>query len=455
MPVPISVYQRSSAVPFLFGILAVALSGVGAALGAPPNVLLIISDDQAWTDYGFMGHPQILTPHLDRLAAESAVFTRGYVPTSLCRPSLATIITGFYPHQHGTPGNDPRVARDNGGPRHRHPDYLRFNRAYVERFAAHSSLPRLLSESGYATMQTGKWWEGSYEDGGFTAGMTHGDPARGGRHGDAGLDIGRKGVQPIIDFIAAKHSTPWFVWYAPMLPHSPHDPPERLLEKYRGTGVSEHVAKYQAMCEWFDETCGELLGHLRENDLEQHTLVVYVTDNGWIQDTDSPRFAPRSKRSPYEGGVRTPIMLRWPGRIMPARYEQTLVSSIDVLPTIAAATSAATPPGLPGIDLVSVCAAGGKCGRDAVFGEIFDHDMPDFNDPAAGLQFRWVIAGDWKLIEPVTIDATPELFNLGDDPHETRNVSADHPETVAWLKSRLDDWWSPAMESQSVPRTDE
>jgi len=425
-------------------LLIVGLGDVSAS-AAPPNVLMIVSDDQAWTDYGFMGRPRIRTPHLDQLAAESAVFTHGYVPMSLCRPSLATLITGLYPHQHQTPGNDPRTARGAGTARARDPDYLRLNRAYVDRFEKIATIPRLLGDSGYASLQTGKWWEGNFASGGFTQGMTHGDPARGGRHGDAGLAIGREGVKPIKEFIAASQG-PWFVWYAPMLPHSPHNPPERLLKKYRGEGVSEHVAKYEAMCEWFDETCGKLLDCLRQNDLERNTLVVYVTDNGWIQDPNSPQFAPRSKRSPYEGGIRTPIMLRWPGHITPARYDETLVSSIDVLPTIAAAAAEAgvsVPAGLPGIDLLKVCAAGGKSERDAVFGEIFEHDMPSFDDPAAGLLFRWVIADDWKLIAPVAADLAPELYKLDDDPHEARNLAADRPEVVARLRARLDEWWQP------------
>jgi uncharacterized sulfatase len=318
------------------------------------------------------------------------------------------------------------------------------NRAYIERFEQITTLPRLLGAAGYASLQTGKWWEGNFASGGFTQGMTHGDPARGGRHGDAGLKIGRDGLQPIFEFLAAHRDQPWFIWYAPMLPHSPHDPPERLLEKYRGDGVSEHVAKYQAMCEFFDETCGALLDHLRENKLDENTLVVYVTDNGWIQDARSPQFAPRSKRSPYDGGIRTPIMLRWPGHIAPGRYDATLVSSIDLMPTIAAACGVSPPAGLPGIDLLPVCAAGGNSVRDAVFGEIFEHDMPDFEHPAAGLLFRWVIAGEWKLIVPAASDAPPELYNLKTDPHETTNIAAEHPAAVASLRARIDEWWTPS-----------
>ena len=158
----------------------VLLAAPGSLPAKPPNVVMIVSDDQAWTDFGFMGHETIRTPHLDRLASQSAVFPRGYVPHSLCRPSLATMITGLYPHQHGITGNDPPKGTDRG-------EMLR----HIRRLP---TLPKLLGDRGYVSFQSGKWWEGSPELGGFTAGMTHGDPSRKGRHGDVGLSIGREGM---------------------------------------------------------------------------------------------------------------------------------------------------------------------------------------------------------------------------------------------------------------------
>jgi arylsulfatase A-like enzyme len=113
--------------------------------------------------------------------------------------------------------------------------------------------------------------------------MTHGDPKRGGRHGDIGLKIGREGLKPITDFVehAQKEKKPFLLWYAPFLPHTPHNPPERLLKKYRKEGRPMDQAKYFAMCEWFDETCGELLGYLDNQGLTENTLVVFTCDNGW------------------------------------------------------------------------------------------------------------------------------------------------------------------------------
>ena len=142
------------------------------------------------------------------------------------------------------------------------------------------TLPRLLQSLGYISFQTGKWWEGNYKRGGFTDGMS-----QGGRHGDEGLKIGRESMQPVYDFIdrATQEKKPFFVWYAPMLPHSPHNPPQRLLDHYRSQAPTEAIAKYWAMVEWFDETCGELLAHLDQQHLTNDTVVVYITDNGWIQ----------------------------------------------------------------------------------------------------------------------------------------------------------------------------
>src|SRR5207249_3330745 len=116
------------------------------------------------------------------------------------------------------------------------------------------TLPRLLGEQGYLSLQTGKWWQGNYARGGFTHGMTQGE-----RHGDQGLDIGRKTMQPIYDFIevAQRGEKPFFVWYAPMMPHEPHAPPQRLLDKYIEKTSSPSVARYWAMIEWFDETVGD------------------------------------------------------------------------------------------------------------------------------------------------------------------------------------------------------
>lgn len=421
----------------LLALVALLPSSHAVAAGpARPNVVMIISDDQMWTDYGFMGHAVIKTPHLDRLAAQGATFVNGYVPTSLCRPSLVTLLTGLYPHQHKVAGNDPPKGTD--------------RREMLRHIRSAPKVPAVLGEAGYVSFQTGKWWEGEFKEGGFTHGMTHGDPAKRGRHGDQGLTIGREGLDPIWNFLDDTKGKPFFLWYAPFLPHQPHTPPPRLLAKYAVPGQPIELAKYYAMCEWLDETCGELLAGLDQRGLSENTLIVYVTDNGWIQrtpETELPAgwnqpFAPKSKRSPYDGGVRTPILLRWPGRIEPARFE-TPVSSVDLAPTILAACGLTPPAEMPGQNLLDVTAAGGKSDRDAVFGAIFEHDVPDLDDPAAGLLFRWCRQGDWKLIVPFG-NGTPELYDLAADPHETNNLAAMEPDRVQKLRMTLNGWWRPA-----------
>src|SRR5688572_19703136 len=181
---------------FLSVLLLVCHSALAQS---PPNVVMILGDDQAWTDFGFMGHPTIRTPNLDKLASQSLVFTRGYVPTSLCRASLASMITGLYPHEHAITSNDPPKGTD--------------RTLMLKHIQAHPTLPRLLAAQGYQCLQTGKWWEGNPKLGGFTHSMTHGDPSRTGRHGDEGLKIGRQGLTPIEGFLSERGEKPFFIWY--------------------------------------------------------------------------------------------------------------------------------------------------------------------------------------------------------------------------------------------------
>ena len=415
-----------------------------------PNVLLIISDDQAWTDFGFMGHEALETPRLDRLAAESLTFTRGYVAAPLCRPSLASILLGLHPHQHGITGNDPRLPAElpPGSSSRTRPELASLYETLMHRIEEHPGVASLLVHEGYLALQTGKWWEGSYRRGGFTHGMTHGDPQRGGRHGDEGLAISRQGLGPIPAFLdeVREREKPFFIWHAPFLPHTPHDPPARLLEKYAARTESEHVARYWAMCEWFDETCGELLDLIDERGLRDDTLVLFVTDNGWIQRADAEGFAARSKRSPYEGGVRTPILLRWPGRLAPRRDDATLVSSVDLAPTILRACGVEPPSSMTGLDLLD---PGALRERDAVFGAAYQHDVLDVDDFTASLEARFVVHGDWKLLVQRGEDRPAgrvELYNLRDDPFETAELAAQEPARVATLSKLMDGWWPGRMD---------
>lgn len=430
----------------LVGIVTIFLAAL--CRGATPNILLIISDDQAWTDYGFMGHPEVRTPRLDRLASESLVFPRGYVPASLCCPSLASIVTGRYPHEHRVVCNDPpRPSGVSSAEFYQSAAYRSGREQLASFLEATPTLPRLLGGKGYLSFQSGKWWQGHYSRGGFTHGMTVGDEGHGGRHGDAGLEIGRRTLKPILDFMdeAGRQGRPWLVWYAPMMPHDPHTPPERFLARYRERTDSLPLARYWGMVEWFDETCGQLLDAVAERGWEASTLVVYVTDNGWITDPETGRFAPRSKQSPYDGGLRTPILLRWPGKIRPDRVS-TPVSSLDLMPTILTAAGVELPGGLPGVNLLDRQAVRR---RNGVQGACFTHDGVDLAGPASGLRWRWRVEGDWKVIAPASWNEPTgrvELFNVGRDPLEQEDLASREPRRVRRMLGRLDDWWKPRAE---------
>jgi uncharacterized sulfatase len=442
-------------------LTALTLDNVNFASGQEqPNIVMIISDDQAWTDYSFMEHESIKTPNLDHLAKESVVFPRGYVPTALCRPSLMTMITGHYAHRHGITGNDP-------SPKYA-PLGTALNKTQRAKLIAnvdkYPTLPRQLAKAGYLCHQSGKWWEGSFKRGGFTHGMTRGFPEKGGRHGDDGLKIGRQGLAAVTDFIdmSIEEKKPFFVWYAPFLPHTPHNPPQRLLEKYSAEGRPVTIAKYYAMCDWFDETCGQLINYLDKANVRDNTLIVYACDNGWIQSPDSRRYAPRSKQTPYEGGIRTPIMFSWPTKIKPAMRKE-LCSTIDLAPTILAATQLAQDATLPGLNLLPNLTSSSPIERKIIFGESFAHDIADIDNPEASLLFRWCITGKWKLLltydgevnryqstHPRT-EKRPQLFDLDADPEELKNVAADYPERVASLAAQIENWY-PLTERKTVTK---
>ncbi|WP_146575688.1 sulfatase-like hydrolase/transferase [Neorhodopirellula pilleata] len=423
----------------------------GAVFAAEkPNIVFILGDDQAWGDYGFMGHAVVKTPNIDKLAARSLVFDRGYVSSPLCRPSLASMITGLYPTQHGITGNDVEGGNERAA----------LDKPLREQFHRHPSFIRLLTDRGYLTHQSGKWWEGSFEDGGFTHGMTHGDPDRGGRHGDVGLKIGRDGIKPVTEFIdmAVKKEQPFFLWYAPLLPHTPHNPPKRLLEKYATDGLAKDVAAYYAMCEWFDETCGQLLDHLDQQGLTEKTLVMFACDNGWAASstnaTDPEQkgwsdFALRSKGSPYENGIRTPIMVSWPERLKPLRSED-LAHTIDLFPTIAAAADLSAPANLPGINLMDDNA---RQQRERVYGVTHSIHNMTVGNPDDTLQYLWCVDRQWKLIERLQgrdttkyknvhlWDTAPvRLYNILDDPSELLDLASQNSETVARLKQKIEVW---------------
>lgn len=408
-----------------------------------PNIVLIISDDQSWTDYSILGHEHIETPRIDQLAEEGLTFTYGYTAAPLCSPALASIATGLYPHQHGILGNDPVFSFE--GNRYSKDwmiERMRHYQKYIDSYNELNTIADVLGENGYASLQTGKWWIGNYKNGGFDHGMTHGDPSNGGRHGDEGLKIGREGLDVIYDFIDSTSAAnqPFYIWYAPFLPHAPHNPPDSLKQKYLEVAPTAAVASYWAMCEWFDITCGQLMDYIDQEELSENTLFIYVTDNGWIQDPDRPnRYAPRSKREPYEMGIKTPVIFRWGGTIEPEMNTTSAVSSIDIAPTIYGICGIEPPAGLQGINVLDRATLNA---RETIFAETYAHD---FTTTDSSLYYRVAIELPYKLILPdndTKPDAEVELFNIVIDPFETENLAISNPKKVKELRKKMEEWWS-------------
>ncbi len=425
----------------------------------PPNVVMIISDDQAYDDFGFMGNPHVKTPNLDRLAARSARFTHAYVPTSSCRPSLATLLTGLYPHEHGIHFNHPPPGNASLN-RMPHDEYYAARRRAEELIQAVPAVPRILAANGYRCLQTGKYWEGHYRTAGFTDGMTTGQAAGvpgcwdkslpdssvvAHGNGDIGLTIGRSTMQPLVDFIDRHGDRPFFIWYAPVLPHTPHDVSADDLALYENRPeIPPHNVRYYASISRFDRTVGQLLNYLDAKGLSSNTLFVFLADNGWKPDPKRPeRQHPRSKWSPYENGLRTPLLLRWDGHIRPATCDG-LVASVDVAPTILAAVGLASKTrSMSGRNLLPVVEAKQPTPDRPAFGEIYPNDAVRLGQPAREVELRWVRSGPYKLIVPTEDPGKSHLFDLDKDPQEEHNLSLkpEYAEQKARLTGLLDRWW--------------
>lgn len=471
-------------------LLCIGLASIHGVAGSradedPPNIVYLISDDQTYRDFGFMGNERVHTPNLDALAAKSARFPNGYVPTSVCRPSLVTLLTGLYPHQHGVTFNHGPPGNSAYNRMTSREEYERVRQREFELVQKVPTLPGLLAkERGYRSLQTGKFWEGHWRNGGFTEGMTTFEPpptsqtyggvrklASGERvahgNGDAGLQIGRETMKPITDFIesCAEHDTPWLVWYAPYLPHQPHDSPERFYELARSRpGVKEHEIPYYASIAQFDETVGELVRFVEEKGLAANTIFVLVVDNGWSPSRTPQKGRPvefahtkESKRAPFDDGLRTPILFRWDGIVEPATHEE-LVNSIDIVPTLlqAAGVGESIVESLPGVNLLTAGKSDSELDADrTIFGEVYPGDATSLDNPAGDIAYRWARRGDFKLIVPhlhgeakkpwgnYLPNGNSILFNVRLDPVESENVIAQHPEIAADLRKRLDEWWTP------------
>ncbi|MDM4013859.1 sulfatase-like hydrolase/transferase [Roseiconus lacunae] len=451
-----------------------------------PNVVLIISDDQAFGDFGFMGNPVVQTPNLDALAQRGTVFTHGYVPASVCRPSLVTLLTGLYPHQHGVFFNHPPPGFSKLTRTMDRQQYETARATTDHLIEDQATLPRMLTKAGYRCLQTGKYWEGHWSNAGFTEGMTTGRYQPNAKYGnkqlsngdwvahgngDAGLAIGRQTMRPIETFLRETQANdePAFVWYAPFLPHLPHDSPKTFFDRY-DKSVPTHLRAYYAACSQFDASVGELI-ELTRRYQTRPTLFVLVVDNGFRPDATKPmrdghgfNYTHRSKRSPFENGLRTPVVIYQQGVTRP-QQQSCLVSSVDIVPTILEATAqieSIEVAKYPGQSLWPIATGQQTTATEfdarAVFGAVYPGDASRLGRPDLNVAYRWVRQGRFKLIVPHSqqgkiwgdyVDQV-QLFDLDDDPDEQVNlaIQTEYRSRVEQLRRQLDRWWSPQTKSE-------
>jgi len=440
---------------FALGLVVVLALSCGAeeAPVAPPNIVLIVGDDHGWPYFGFMGNSLVETPNLDALAAESVVFPNGFATASTCRPSLRTLLTGLHPDQWNLRR---RTLRDSAE-----------TSASPEAIRDFETLPKILGESGYASLQTGKYWEATYQAAGFTHGMKRpedmvhpGEPDWFRSHsGGSGLEIGRTTMQPLWDFIEEVGDRRFFVWFAPSLPHTPHDPPQEFLDRYADAGLSEDARAYYANITRFDALVGELVDRLDTLGIREETLIVYLSDNGWEQapGAQNPVEAlggPKGKSSMYELGFRTPILFHWPGRIPGGRIRDDLVSEVDLFTTLLAAVGLETPPGRMGFDLLPTLLRDEEPERKQVIGSMGSLRFPAATEqakanPAVGLvrfERAYFLRNDaWRYIWYAQSDRfgdrpAEELYRIDRDPMEENDVVESHPELAREFRAEIENW---------------
>ena len=383
-----------------------------------PNIVLLIGDDHGFPYFGFMGSEIVRTPNLDSLARAGTVFPMMHNTASLCAPSLNTLLTGFYPVQWR---HRLQALRASGR--------STWRRTAIERVA---TLPRVLGRAGYESFQAWKFWEGTYEVAGFTKGTVD-DPLVARAGGD--LRFGREGIQPVLDFIDESNDRPFFVWFAPMIPHVPLDPPERFLALYREAGLSDQAQRYYASCSWFDDLVGQLVRHLESRGLRERTLIVYLSDNGWEQAPHAKLAGAKAKGTFHEQGVRSPLVFHWPGRVPAGRVDDRFVSSIDVFPTLADYGGAAMPPGRMGIDLRPSIEGGSAPKRSVLIGM---HEWQSKGSAAKEISY-YLRSPEWHYIWKATA-GSDELYDKARDPDETRNVASEHAAVIADFRHQIDAW---------------
>lgn len=455
---------------FLIVMFTVSLSCVTAA--NHPNIVLIFADDLGWKDVGYQGNDFMETPHLDRLAQEGTVFTAGYAAAGNCAPSRACLLSGTYTPRHHVyavgstdRGNKAQqrlipIPNKNGLPQ------------------ATVTVADALKSAGYTTGHFGKWHLGG-KDGaipteqGFDVSYDsfgEGELKEGSEGNKAGPPTDPKGVFTLTDkacqFIEANKDRPFFCYLAHHAIHSPLQGRPDTLEKFKAkTFGSQHSSPMYAACTYdLDASVGVLLQKLKELDLEKNTLLVFTSDNGATQQSSQEPLR-GNKGSYYEGGIREPFIVRWPGVTEPGSRCDVPVINVDLFPTFLAVAGVKVPDGkvLDGESLVPLLKGEGLLQRQSIFWHFPGYlDTPVIRgrelDVRTGFRSRPVTVihnGDWKLHlyheewqldggrEKLANNNAVELYNLKDDIGERSNLANENTakrdellaELLAWHES--------------------
>ncbi|MGB7394209.1 MAG: sulfatase [Pricia sp.] len=421
-----------------------------------PNIILINVDDLGWKDLGFMGSKYYETPNLDALAKQGLVFSNAYAGAANCAPSRACMLSGHNTPWHGVYTVSPS-ARGNAKTRKLIP-------IKNTKFLGDSvyTLPRMLKNAGYVTGSFGKWHVG---DDPTKQGIdvNVGGDSRGNPGGKGyfspytinNIEDGPKGeyltdrlTQEAIAFVEKYRDSTFFLYLPFYTVHGPIMGKDSLIAKFEdkpGTDGQDRP-DYAAMIASMDENVGKLLDKIKASGLEENTFVLFTSDNGGIREVSEQNPLRAGKGSYYEGGIREPLIIKWPGNIEPGSTSDTQVSHLDFYPTL---QNIVNPPkkadNLDGLDLAPIFKGEKLAERDLFFHfpiylQAYSKEHDDGRDPL----FRTrpgsvIISGDWKLHEYFE-DGGLELYNLKEDIGEEQNVAQEYPEKTKQLHDSLITW---------------
>ncbi|HVJ84373.1 MAG TPA: sulfatase [Caulifigura sp.] len=417
-----------------------ALFFASAHAAEKPNILVILGDDLGQRDLGCYGSDLYRTPHLDRLASQGTRFTRAYTAAHVCSPTRASLLTGKFPA---------RLHLTDWLTGHVKPHAkLRIPEWATELPQSEVTLAEMLKPSGYATAWLGKWHLGQgAPDHGFDAGNQSWELNRKKDEDDP------KGVftltKEAIEFIDQNKERPFFLSVSHYAPHGPVRFNEKLKDEYQATVDAKNPrqsnAGYAAMIEAFDTSIGQLLEALDQRKLTDNTLVLFLSDNGGELNFTNNTPLREGKGTLYEGGVRIPLIARWPGKIPAGQVSDTVICSVDLFPTFAAVAGGSLPQNIDGVNITDVL-SGKKKELDRTLCWHYPHYHRE--KPSGS-----ILKGDWKLIEWFESGKT-ELFRLDQDPYEQNDLAEKEPQRAAELLGELNRWRKDVGAQMPTPNPD-